>query len=187
MGRVFVILGLFTLLAGCNKPLTDPEAIDPIYKDLLSEYSNAQKDVLEKQKSLEEAEAKLKEIVPQTGQTRKQYNHYYDAKNKLLLSKQKENYLRVRSNSRKFEARRLYLDAFEQGKPWPNPQEYELYQKDKQAKAKSRNWRDRTPAYDAIKSKKEGEKKNAKSGGEHGSGGGEAQSGGEHGGGGDHH
>lgn len=149
---MFVIL---PLLVGCKKPLTEPELQDPIYKDLVSEYSNSQKAVADQEKKVEEAKAALATIIPQTGQSRKIYRKYFDEKSRLTLLKQQEEYFRVRSNSRKFEARAAYLKALEAEAEWPDPNEYASYQREKELKSRSRNWRDRTPSYDSLKAYEE--------------------------------
>jgi len=148
-----------SLILGCNKPASEPELVDPIYRDLLTEYSNAQKAVLDNQKKVEEAKANLKTIVPQTGQNRKITAAYHDAKERLAMSEQMEEYYKVKSKLRKFEARNMYLKAFEEGKEWPDPIEYSNYLRDKETKTRSRNWRDRTPSYDALKAFEDKKKK----------------------------
>lgn len=168
MRRVLAFFCLFILVSACDKPMSEPETLDPIYKELLVDYSNAQKDVLEAEKKVEEAQLALEKVVPQTGQRRQAYGQYFEMKKRLDKAKQTEEFLQFRSKSRKYEARQAYIRAFEAKKSWPDPAEYSNYIAQKELKARSRNWRDRTPAYDAIKAYQE--KKAAKESGSKSSG-----------------
>lgn len=153
MTRLLIALAILTLVS-CNKPLSNPEEIDPIYKDLQSELSNSEKDYAETLKKAEEAQLRLKDIVPQRGQTRKFYGDYHNAKNIAEKARQKMEFYRERVSSRKFEARGAYIRAFESKKDWPDPQEYDAYLASKRASSGSRNWRDRYPAKSAATQKK---------------------------------
>lgn len=141
-----MIFALNLLLVGCNKPKTTPEIEDPIYIDLVSQLSNEEKALVDKQKVVDEAYLKLSTIIPQTGQTRKFYREYFEAKNTLMLAEQHVEFLRVRVQSRKFEARAAYLKAFDSGSTWPDPSEYHRYTIAKKVHGLPRDWRLRKPA-----------------------------------------
>ena len=161
--RAFLLALCLILVVGCHKPLVTPEEIDPIYRDYMTEAGNADKNVEEKMKKLEEARLKLKEIIPQMGQTRRAYGALYEAENDLLKARQIAEYWKVRASSRKFDGRAAYLKAFEADKEWPDPKEYSEYSTNKKLKAVSKNWRDRHPA--ASNRAKKGGKKEEKKGG----------------------
>lgn len=153
MTRLLMALAILTLVS-CNKPLSSPEEIDPIYKDLQSELSNSEKDYAEKLKKVEEAQLRLRDIIPQRGQTRKFYGDYHNAQNIAEKARQKMEFYRERVSSRKFEARNSYIKALESQQSWPDPKEYNDYRSSKRAAGGSRNWRDRYPAKSSITQKK---------------------------------
>ena len=160
MKRVFwLVVCLF--LISCTKPLSEPEESDPIYKDLQGELANAQKFTEEKQKVLEESRLLLNEAVPQTGQNRKYHADFYSAENDYLHAQQVEEFFNLRVKSRKFAARRSYLESFDAGKPWPDPNDFEEYLTNKRLKAVDKNWRKR-----GLASQKKSEKKKEGEGGE---------------------
>ncbi len=168
--QTFIILSLI----GCHKPLTTPEELDPIYKEWLADYENTEKKIEEQKKIIEEFPEKFEHIVPQTGQTRKIYKEYYQAKNQLDALKQKALYYELAAKSRKYEARKLYLEAFEAEKEWPDPKEYEEFKLNKQVQSVNLSWRQRYPAEVNRHKKKtkreelrEKEKKKAEASSEH--------------------
>lgn len=145
MRLVFIVLLTFLAL-GCNKPQATPEETDPIYKDLVYQAGEAKKATEEQAKKVEEATLKLREIIPQVGQTRQYYDQYFRAKNEYERLRQKAQYYEVAAKARKYSARKEYISAFEKGEEWPNPKEYSEYQLSKKMRSINLNWRDRYPA-----------------------------------------
>jgi hypothetical protein len=145
MRAFFLIFSVFCLVS-CHKPLTEPEEIDPIYRELMAEASNSEKSIEEQKKKIEEYAEKFEHIVPQTGQTKRVYNEYFKLKNDLASMEQKTLYYELAAKSRKYESRKRYLEAFESGKEWPDPKEYADYQTNKRVNIVNRDWRRRYPA-----------------------------------------
>ncbi|MCB0350510.1 MAG: hypothetical protein KDD38_04965, partial [Bdellovibrionales bacterium] len=54
-------------------------------------------------------------------------------------------YLKIREIERKFDDYKTYEAAFKAEKPWPPPEEYKAYLKNKELNNASRNWSDRVP------------------------------------------
>lgn len=155
MNPILLILTVLFFCAGCNKPLTTPEELDPIYKELSAEAANFEKTVEEQEKKVEEYKVNFKDIVPQTGQTRKVYAEFFRLQSELDSMKQKSEYLKLAAKSRKYTARNSYIKAFEAGQTWPDPKEYENYNMNKRISSVNRDWRKRYPASSNEKPKKE--------------------------------
>lgn len=169
--KLFLSTFLLIFVTGCHKPLTEPEEIDPIYREYMAEASNSEKAVEEQKKKIEEFMPQFGTIIPQTGQTKKIYNEYFRLKNELARLEQKTQYYSLAAKSRKYEARRKYLEAFEANKAesWPDPAEYEAFKVNKRVQNVDHDWRRRYPsAANGGASKKEAKKEGeGEHGGEH--------------------
>lgn len=147
---------------GCEKPLSNPEEQDAIYRDLASELGELNKQAEEAQKSFEEAEANLEKIVPQTTDYRLKRKEYFTAHQNLYLARQKAMAKKVELNSRLRKDRIEYGKAYNARAQWSTAQESELYRKEKERRAAPLSWdqnlKQRLPASEKPKkeAKKEG-------------------------------
>ncbi len=141
MKKYFVVLFILVLSA-CNKPDPHPELRDPIYKDIEAKQKELAGAIESEKKALEEAEIKLKAVVPQTGQIKFARKRVFESKARIEKLEQLRRYYTIRLESRKLEAQDEYLDAFGRGKggEWPAPEAYADYQINESARTKSRNW-----------------------------------------------
>ncbi|HVK60828.1 MAG TPA: hypothetical protein VM432_04725 [Bdellovibrionales bacterium] len=73
----------------------------------------------------------------------------------LVFLRQEAEYYKVRAEQRLIFARREYLKAFNEGREWPDPAEYEEYQKMKKLREGSRRWEDRIPKLTRHQPKKD--------------------------------
>ena len=99
--------------------------------------------------------------------TKKVYGEYFNMKNEIARLEQRAQYLELAAKSRKYEARKKYLEAFEAGaeQQWPDPKEFEAYKVNKRVQAVDSDWRKRYPA--AQPSKKEAKKEAGEESGGH--------------------
>lgn len=163
----FVFLGL---LCACNKPDPNPELKDPIYLDLETRIKEVEGQLATEKKNLEDANNELKKAVPQTGQIKFARKHFFDVKARMEKLNQELRYYKSRKETRIYEARNSYMDAFEKKEPWPDPKEFEEYGIAESARKKSRIWSVKERI--AKESSSASEKKPVGEGGEGGSEGG---------------
>ncbi len=140
MKTLFVILPLFFLLAGCNKPDPHPELKDPVYQDYNSRKASASQALEAEKKTLEGHEQTLAEVIPQTGQIKFARKRLYESKERVTRLQQEVAYLEIKIRSRAAESRKSYRRARETGEDWPNPSEWESYQAERKLRQAKRNW-----------------------------------------------
>lgn len=135
---LLVILTLY--LASCNKPIPNPELKDPIYNDLNVRLTEASQLLTAEQNTLKTHEKELQEAVPQTGQTIQAQKRVFESQNKITKIEQEIQYLKLKASARKKDAIQSYKKAFEKNEIWPEPQEWEQYQKEKKARNAPKEW-----------------------------------------------
>ena len=137
---IWVILLLSPALVSCHQQNPYPELNDPIYEDL-------HRGLLAKTHALAGAKKKIVALRAALAKTKP---HTIDrANDKLRLQKEKSiyrtlfqrvTYEKIRTTRRLLDDRLAYKLAFLQGKPWPNPKEYQRYLVSKQLSKKITNW-----------------------------------------------
>ncbi|MCB9027177.1 MAG: hypothetical protein H6625_12715 [Bdellovibrionaceae bacterium] len=137
---IFIILNL-----GCKSEHPNPEQLDPIYIDLISEKKETEKLIKDTNSTLENLKAERIKIKPRS--VEKKVNERETKKATLELAKLKQNlaYLEIRSERRRVESRRDYKINFKNNKTWPNPEEYKNYLVAKRLRSAPRNWNYRVP------------------------------------------
>ncbi len=135
---LLVITTIF--LASCNKPITNPELKDPIYNDLNVRLTEVSQLLAAEKTILKDHEKDLNESIPQTGQSIRAQKKVFESQNKIIKLEQEEQYLKLKVAARKVEATNSYSKAFGKNEPWPDPQEFEQYQKEKKAQRAPRDW-----------------------------------------------
>ncbi|MEQ1876536.1 MAG: hypothetical protein ABL958_07810 [Bdellovibrionia bacterium] len=154
-----LFLLLFIFLAACNRPDAYPELKDPIFHDMEADYraSQRERDTLEKEK--EAAKADIPNAQPQTGETKAKWNVFFAAEKKYDKAVQMEHFHKLRLETRREEARKNYLAAFQAGQDWPPPDEYKAYQTEKRLRNAPKDWntslKEKLAAKKAGKSSKE--------------------------------
>lgn len=139
MLRFFAIfLGL--LAFSCNKPDAKPELRDPIYQDMMAQKEITARDLAAAQKSLEEHQANLSNVVPQTGQIKYAEKRFWEAKKLVETLSQQEKYWIIRIRERIKYARTAYLKAYEKGESWPDSKEIDEYMAEKRLRQAKKKW-----------------------------------------------
>ena len=142
--QIFIVLSL-PLLFACTGEKSNPELLDPIYQDFVKEVAVYTKVIEEAQKTLDATRAELDGAAP----------HSLDRKLKLRAlekgaldvadAKQKLVYFKIRADLRKAYGRKDYRAAFKEGRPWPDPKEYEAYKTNRGLVNADRSWSRRVP------------------------------------------
>ena len=152
VGALSIIGVLF--LSGCNRPLPNPESLDPVYADLLSESSRAAKEVTEAQANLAE-KMKTDEKTDFHDPTRR-HTRQVILTDRLRLSElqQTGEFYRLRAESRKSHDLDAYRAAFgtESEKSWLSEDELRLYKAQKRLQSAPRQWK--SPANSSMKKAK---------------------------------
>lgn len=138
--RIVTLLLISLALTSCNKPDPNPELKDPIYNDLNSRFASTNQALEAEKKALQEHEASLKEVVPQTGQILYAKKRIYDSQAKIQRLSQEVKYLELKIASRKREAKQSYAEAFKKGEEWPNPTEFTAYEAQNKLRAAKPTW-----------------------------------------------
>ncbi|MCB0413473.1 MAG: hypothetical protein KDD50_04010, partial [Bdellovibrionales bacterium] len=87
----------------------------------------------------------LKNSSPRSADKKVALKNIKNTKLKIKFLAQKEKYLKIRTERRRIEGRRQYKINFSQNKPWPDPQEYTAYLKNKSLNDIDLNWQSRVP------------------------------------------
>ena len=143
--KLFILIASVTLVSGCKKELPNPELLDPIYKDLLSEKKEAEKALKEEEAKLESLLAERGKIEPRSVDRKINIRGTKKSRKNVLKLRQKLKYLEIRSERRRVEARRDYRIAFQKGEEWPKKEEFVNYQTHKRLRNAPKNWNLRVP------------------------------------------
>jgi len=136
---------ILTIQIGCKQPIENPELADPIYSDLLAQINNAKGAIASEEKSIKDLKEQIAALKPRDP-TRGPLLRELSAHEKTLVqARQQQTYFEIRSEQRKEYDQKAYREAFENDKPWPNPDEVNEYKKTKKLNTASRNWEDRVP------------------------------------------
>ena len=136
---VVIVFGL-TLLTACRQPDANPELRDPIYADMFNKpdaYATKAKEQKEKIADLKKDLSKMEPRDPARKRTQKEI---YDLERGLVAIEQEAKYYEIRLEQRRKYARKAYMEAFNAGKDWPEPAEFEEYQKRKRLRETPRSW-----------------------------------------------
>ena len=89
---------------------------------------------------LADHKAKLAEVVPQTRQIDFAKRRVFESESRVHRYQQQIKYWKIRIFSRVKYARKSYEQAFAQGRPWPDPKEFQIYQAEKRLRAARLQW-----------------------------------------------
>lgn len=141
--RLVLLLVFFVL--GCEKPLENPESVDPIYKDYLAEAANAKKAAEEEKKALETLIEEVSELKPRDPSAKKVIAKRFAQEKKILKLEERAKYYELRAESRKRYDQEAYRKAYKAKQPWPDPAEIEQYKTVRRLHDAPRNWDARVP------------------------------------------
>lgn len=136
----FIPLIFAFLVSSCQKPDPNPENRDLIYQDYLAQKGEAEKNVIEAQKKVDEFAQEMKNAEPLTGQYKRSQKKFFEMQNRVSQLKQQLRYWEIRIGERLVETRVNYNKAFKEKTPWPDPGEFERYFSDKKLRAAKINW-----------------------------------------------
>ncbi len=136
----FFMLFLPLLLFSCNKPEPNPELADPIYLEFKTQQDLSKKAIAEAEKTLIEKKADLDKVKPQTGQIKYAQKRLWDTQRTLDSLIQQEKYWTIRIKEREQVARSEYMKAFNAGKTWPDPKEFQEYSTEKRLREARLQW-----------------------------------------------
>lgn len=152
-GFLWVVILLTGLLSGCSRPHPNPELLDPIYLDL-SNRGNLAKAAAESAKAdIKTLRADLDALPPRDSSRRKIQQDLQKKETHLLVADQEALYFEIRAKQRLEFARKAYLDAFNAGKPWPDPADFEAYKAQRRLQDAPREWNSRLQKTDRYNKK----------------------------------
>lgn len=149
MRRTNLNLGLIALclccLVGCRKEDTNPELLDPIFKDLDKRASDSQKGLDDEKKHQDELVVFISRAEAHSLELRNAKRDL--AKSKMLSSalEQDAHYYQIRAKRRMLEDRINYKAAFAKKENWPDPREYSDYLTNSRLRQVNLNWNAHVP------------------------------------------
>ncbi len=132
-------------LAGCKRPVSNPETLDPIYSDFLAQAAGINTKVEAQQKKIEELRAQIARLEPRDPILKRTQREKENFERGLLQMKQDVTYFKIRAEQRRLYDHEAYLKAFNADKEWPPAGEFKDYQESKKLRTGSRNWEDKVP------------------------------------------
>lgn len=139
---LILVLGSIT---GCKKELENPELLDPIYQDLLSEKKNLEKSLVDEQKKLTELLLAAKSIKPRSVERKVSLREIKKSRETIDSIRNILKYSEIRAERRRVESRKSYRIAFSKSMDWPSKGEFEAYKTGKRLKSAPLNWNARVP------------------------------------------
>lgn len=144
-GRIFICLSIWIFTSGCSKQDPSPEHRDPIYSYFLGKISKATAEVEARSKELEEVEKQFRSSDPNTIERKDALRKIEKNRRMKSRAEQWREFYKIRAERRRVEGRRAYKLAFEEGKDWPDPKEFERFMASQRLSESSRNWSERVP------------------------------------------
>ncbi|GEM_PF-5032526 len=143
-----IVMATFVLfLLGCKKPLSNPENLDPIYTDLLKFEKDHYAVYKTKLSELEVIKKDWQSSEALSGRKKTAKARYFATEEEAEKALQTSKFYKLRANTRKQEARKAYLIAFNKDQPWPPPDEYQSFLAENRLKNSSRTWDSRVPKW----------------------------------------
>ncbi len=156
--KILFILLTSLLIMGCKSREKEPELRDPIYLDLLQEYSKHSSKIQTLEKQVIETQKDVEMMPARSVDKKIKSKQLMALKDSIRMLKESELYFKIRAEQRKAYARRDYNIAFDKGEEWPDPKEFEAYKLNKSLNAASRNWSERVPKKSSSAERLEGMK-----------------------------
>ena len=143
--RFLTLLTLCLSLIACRSEDPNPELRDPIYSGLNSELGKAKSAFEAGQKRILEVEQQIASAQTGSQELKMARRNLIEAKKKLVYLEQTYEYLKIRTEHRKYAARREYRLAFYAKKEWPNPQDSRHLATHLALRSAPRSWDQRVP------------------------------------------
>lgn len=143
--HLFLLLFAFISLSACEKPLSEPERVDPIYSDLEVQLKQLQTVIATEQKSLEDARKSFLDLEPRDLHRKRSQQTVFQLEKKVRKLEEQELYQQLLLQKRLNHVRKIYIEHYKSKKPWPNPEEIKAYRIHQRLNNASRNWSDRVP------------------------------------------
>jgi hypothetical protein len=135
----------FLLFSSCDKPVPNPETLDPIYADLVKQYEQAQKETDSEKVELAKTIDEISKYESRDPAKRKAIQQKYQREKHVRGLEERTTYFKIRSEQRLEFDQKDYLKAYYAKKPWPDPEQFKSYSEVKKLQSDSRNWDDRVP------------------------------------------
>lgn len=162
--RTWVLISLSVALCGCKRQDQHPEMTDAIYIDLNQEKEATSRTLEAERKTLLENIENLKDAKPQSGQLGYAQKRVNESKARISSLEQKQKFLEIKLTRRLIYVQREYSKRYQNGKPWPIPDEYSQYFAIKRARGANPTWNlnDRFKELNLTRASPRKEAKNAK-------------------------
>ncbi|CAN5382801.1 hypothetical protein BH10BDE1_BH10BDE1_22190 [soil metagenome] len=131
-------------ISGCSRPNPTPELIDPIYADLVQRSAVAKAGAETKKAEIKKIKADLAELPARDPTKRKLQEDLSKNEMLLVVADQEGLYYEIRAQQRKAYARDEYIRAFDAGKTWPDPKDFEIYKIQRKLRDSPREWTGKT-------------------------------------------
>ncbi len=138
--KFYVYILILFFLAGCKKPVENPELSDPIYSDYIGDAERLKKEIEAKFKEIENQKKDLNSPASIEGQRKLARENIFSLKNDIFKLSQKEQYYRYSAESRKIFIRKKSLEAFKSGEDWVAPDIKEDYMARKRLSQQPKTW-----------------------------------------------
>jgi len=143
--RLILMTTLALLTLGCRREDPYPELHDPIYKFLKDQTNSLKSSVESETKKIEELEKAVAKTQPLTHARKLAIRDLESTKRRIASLNQEMDYLTIRTERRRVEARRDYKIAFLSHKDWPDPKEFDHFMTQHRLRKASRHWDARVP------------------------------------------
>ncbi|MBK9293685.1 MAG: hypothetical protein IPM57_04455 [Oligoflexia bacterium] len=148
MKLLFFAAFLF-VLGGCNRPMKDPQLMDPVYIYFIDQITNYKEEVSKIQTEIDKLKELADKAEPQTGQRREYLEEMFENKKKLSKTKDNLLYFEHKLKEREVESKRLYKKAYEEKREWPDKNDYEMFEIElKLHKKRGKDWPSREWFYE---------------------------------------
>lgn len=140
MSFLFYFASICLALCSCEKPDPNPELRDPIHAELEKIIKTTDGEIKAAEKQLEEFREAASKVKPQTGQIKFAQKRVFDTEASLNKLRQKLEFYRISTETRKKYVQKQYRAAFQAKKPWPDPADAAEYSAQQALEASSRTW-----------------------------------------------
>ena len=136
MKVVLLCLVFFLSVVGCKQPIKNPHLSDPLYLSYRSQMEENRKSA----DKVSDEISKFKKTLDagELARNEKQVllEGYFEKLKSLEKLNQQRDYLVLKMNERQKEASALYIKAFKENKPWPDPLEVQAFETERRLAAK---------------------------------------------------
>lgn len=160
--RLTILLLAVICLTACEKPLAEPEMVDPIYSDLETRLKTVQTLLETERKALEDVKNRFETAPPRDLNRKRSQHEIYQREKTVKRLEEKELYHQLLIKKRLKHVRTIYPERYKAKAPWPDPEEVERYRTNQRLNSTSRNWADRVPRLADRQKAYEAEQKAAK-------------------------